>query len=377
MDLLLTVSSFRLLDEKGIAIDEDNREGEMFIKGSAMMLGYLDNPEATADMIDQDGWLRTGDIGYRHEGKFYVVDRKKVSHFIFGYFWGIMAYGNQDLIKVRGWQVAPAEIEAVLLTHPQIIGAAVLGVENGQGTGELPRAFVIRKPNLYNKAAASYGIGEERDHQNVNEEEVKAFVAQRLARYKYLDGGVQFVDEIPRNASGKVLKAKLRAMQTAIKVFDKAADRTVHRVLHEDISKAVIEQNDGTTERFSEAPVVRISKDTLTGTFRGTVQGTANVIVKDIAQVDGPIEAESTDKHVLEKLQAIDDAMPHHGTDGFAEKIIGDAIENMKQNIDQSRKTKLKDGIGRKPHSILGEKRKRAGVLTRRNKRQSLDLTAR
>ena len=55
----------------------------MFIKGSAMMLGYLDNPEATADMIDQDGWLRTGDIGYRHQGKFYVVDRKKVCHNIF------------------------------------------------------------------------------------------------------------------------------------------------------------------------------------------------------------------------------------------------------------------------------------------------------
>ncbi|CAF9923812.1 MAG: hypothetical protein HETSPECPRED_005426 [Heterodermia speciosa] len=365
----------RLLDEEGIAIEEDNKEGEMFIKGSAMMLGYLDNPEATADMIDRDGWLRTGDIGYRCQGKFYVVDRKKVRRLCFDYLIpsGIVAYRQQDLIKVRGWQVAPAEIEAVLLTHPQIIGAAVLGVENGQGTGELPRAFVIRKPNLYNTAAASYGIGEEKDHQKVSEEEIQAFVAQRLARYKYLDGGVQFVNEIPRNASGKVLKAKLRAMQNAIEVFDKAVDRTVQQALKED-SKAVIERNDGTIASFPEAPVVNISKDALSGTFRGTVQGTANVVVQDVAPVD---QATSADKHVLEKLQAIDDAIPHHGTDGFAEKIIGDAIENMKQNTDQSRMNNLKDGIGRKTHSILGAKRKRGGVLTRRNKRQSLDVTAR
>ena len=80
------MSFSRLLDEQGMVIEGDNEEGEMFIKGSAMMLGYLDNPEATADMIDQDGWLRTGDIGYRHQGKFYVVDRKKVCHHIFDYF---------------------------------------------------------------------------------------------------------------------------------------------------------------------------------------------------------------------------------------------------------------------------------------------------
>ena len=229
---------------------------------------------------------------------------------------------------------------------------------------------MIRKPSLYNKAAASYGIGEETDHQNVTEEKIQAFVAQRLARYKYLDGGVQFVNEIPRNASGKVLKAKLRAMQTAIGVFDKAVDCAVHKVVDEDI---IVERNDG--DVFAEAPIVTISKDNLTGTFRGTVQGTANVVVKDVAQIDGPSESKSTDKHVLEKLQAIDDAIPHHGTDGFAEKIIGDAIENMKQNIDQSRKT-IKDGVGRKSRSILGEKRKHGDVLTR-NKRQSLDVTAR
>ena len=65
------------MDEDGTIIEGDNQEGEMFLKGPAMMLGYLDNHEATADMIDGDGWLRTGDIGYRDQGKYYVIDRKK------------------------------------------------------------------------------------------------------------------------------------------------------------------------------------------------------------------------------------------------------------------------------------------------------------
>lgn len=68
------------MDEDGTTIEGDNQEGEMFLKGPAMMLGYLDNPEATADMIDADGWLRTGDIGYRDQGKFYVIDRKKARY---------------------------------------------------------------------------------------------------------------------------------------------------------------------------------------------------------------------------------------------------------------------------------------------------------
>ena len=70
--------SFRLIAEDGSIIHEDNKEGEMQIKGPAMMLGYLDNPEATANMINEDGWLMTGDIGYSNQGKFYVIDRKKV-----------------------------------------------------------------------------------------------------------------------------------------------------------------------------------------------------------------------------------------------------------------------------------------------------------
>ena len=81
---VLNLISCRIVDEQGSVIEEDNKEGEMFLKGSAMMLGYLDNPGATAEMISEDGWLRTGDIGYREEGKYYVIDRKKVCCFAGG-----------------------------------------------------------------------------------------------------------------------------------------------------------------------------------------------------------------------------------------------------------------------------------------------------
>lgn len=115
----------------------------------------------------------------------------------------------QDLIKVRGWQVAPAELEAILLTHPQIINVAVIGIPVPEGTGEVPRAFVVRKPKLTNGVAATYGVVEEKE---VSEEEIKEYLLSKLSRYKALDGGVQFVDTIPRNATGKTLKTKLREM---------------------------------------------------------------------------------------------------------------------------------------------------------------------
>lgn len=145
------------------------------------MRGYLDNAIATSAAIDSDGYLRSGDVAYKRQGKWYVVDRKK------------------DLLKVRGWQVSPAELEAVLLTHPNVAGAAVIGVmssKNDSLAGEVPRAYIVRKPSS----------------SDVQEQELKDFVAARLARYKHLEGGVRFVDEIPRNASGKILRPRLRML---------------------------------------------------------------------------------------------------------------------------------------------------------------------
>lgn len=109
--------------------------------------------------------------------KWYVVDRKK------------------DLIKVRGFQVAPLEIESVLINHPGIVEAAVIGVSPSPEAGELPRAYVVRRP----------GLGDA-----LTEDDVKRYTSQRLAKYKNLDGGVRFVDTIPKNATGKILKNVLK-----------------------------------------------------------------------------------------------------------------------------------------------------------------------
>src|SRR5207248_11482990 len=104
-----------------------NQEGEVCVRGPQVMRGYLNNPEATARTIDEDGWLHTGDIGYAdEEGHFFIVDRVK------------------ELIKYKGFQVAPAELEAVLLTHPAVADAAVIPSRDEEA-GEIPKAFVVLK----------------------------------------------------------------------------------------------------------------------------------------------------------------------------------------------------------------------------------------
>jgi 4-coumarate--CoA ligase len=99
----------------------------------------------------------------------------------------------QELIKVRGFQVAPTELEAVLLNHPNIIDAAVVGVQFSKEESELPRAYVVRRAGS-----------------TVTEEEIRKFSSEKLSKYKNLDGGIKFVDSIPKNASGKILKNQLR-----------------------------------------------------------------------------------------------------------------------------------------------------------------------
>jgi acyl-CoA synthetase (AMP-forming)/AMP-acid ligase II len=139
-----------------------------------VMQGYLDDPQATSAMVDGDGWLRTGDIGrFDRSGHLYIVDRLKV------------------LIKVNAFQVAPAELEAVLLSHPSISDAAVVGVPDDV-TGEAPVAFVVLSP----------------DARDLTVEEVLEHVASRVATYKRLRS-VTFVDTIPKSASGKILRRLL------------------------------------------------------------------------------------------------------------------------------------------------------------------------
>ncbi|KGO38870.1 AMP-dependent synthetase/ligase [Penicillium expansum] len=137
---------------------QDGHSGEILVRGPNVMLGYWENKEVTAQAFTADGWFRTGDIGTRKDGKFYIVDRKK------------------ELIKFKGLQVAPADIEAVLIEHDQILDAGVVGIPDPQLAGnEIPQAFNRPKTR-------------------------KEFDKRRRRQKVYV---------IPRNLSGKILRRKL------------------------------------------------------------------------------------------------------------------------------------------------------------------------
>ncbi|MFF7773788.1 AMP-binding protein [Streptomyces tanashiensis] len=173
---LLPSTEMRILSLDDPAKDAaPGEEGEIAIRGPQVMKGYLGRPDATAAMIDADGWVHTGDIGRVDEdGWLFVVDRVK------------------ELIKYKGFQVAPAELEALLLTHEGIADAAVIGVTDADGT-EIPKAFVVRQP-------AAPGL---------TADEVIAHVAARVSPYKKVRS-VEFIDTVPRAASGKILRRELR-----------------------------------------------------------------------------------------------------------------------------------------------------------------------
>lgn len=148
--------------------------GELIFKGPQVMKGYLNNQQATDDMI-KEGWLYSGDVGHvREDGCFVITDRLK------------------ELIKYKGFQVPPAELEDLLLKHPGIQDAAVIGVPD-EDAGELPRAYVVPKPD-----------------QTLTEKDVSTFVEDNVSSYKKLRGGVEFMKEIPKSPSGKILRRLLR-----------------------------------------------------------------------------------------------------------------------------------------------------------------------
>ncbi|BAF23267.1 4-coumarate--CoA ligase 1 [Oryza sativa Japonica Group] len=152
-----------------------NLPGEICIRGQQIMKGYLNNPEATKNTIDAEGWLHTGDIGYvDDDDEIFIVDRLK------------------EIIKYRGFQVAPAELEALLITHPSIADAAVVGKQIEPEIGEIPVAFVAKT-----------------EGSELSEDDVKQFVAKEVIYYKKIRE-VFFVDKIPKAPSGKILRKELR-----------------------------------------------------------------------------------------------------------------------------------------------------------------------
>jgi acyl-CoA synthetase (AMP-forming)/AMP-acid ligase II len=151
-------------------------EGELWIRGPQIMKGYLGRPEETADCLDREGWYHTGDVGYvDDEGFFFIVDRTK------------------ELIKYKGLQVAPAELEALLVTHPAILDAAVVRKADEEA-GEVPKAYIVLKGDDAARATTS--------------EAIMGWVAARVAPHKRIRH-LEFIDQIPKSASGKILRRML------------------------------------------------------------------------------------------------------------------------------------------------------------------------
>ncbi|HXV70796.1 MAG TPA: AMP-binding protein [Acidimicrobiia bacterium] len=153
--------------------------GELWLRGPQVMKGYLNHPEATRACIDEDEWFHTGDIGHvDDDGHWYITDRLK------------------ELIKYKGFQVAPAELEAILLTHPAIADAAVIPIPDEEA-GEIPKAFVVTQTGA-----------------QLSPDEVMSHVASQVASHKKVRA-VEFIDEIPKSLSGKILRRVLRDREEA------------------------------------------------------------------------------------------------------------------------------------------------------------------
>ncbi|TVS24629.1 acyl-CoA synthetase [Corynebacterium sanguinis] len=166
-------TEIRLVDIDTLEDVEEGQQGEVLVRGPQVMLGYLDNEEATNNTLVQGGWLRTGDIArIGDDGGLRIIDRAK------------------EVIKYKGYQVAPAELEALLLTHPDVNDVGVVGAER-DGL-EIPRAFVVKRVGA-----------------DVSAGQLMEWVAERVTPYKKVRA-VEFVDAIPKNPTGKILRRELR-----------------------------------------------------------------------------------------------------------------------------------------------------------------------
>lgn len=175
------VAKFVGPDEKELPAGET---GELYIKGPNVFLGYLNNEAGTKNALTEDGFFRTGDIGHvDKEGNFYITDRAK------------------ELIKYKGFQVPPAELEGVLMANPDIDDVCVIGVYDANQATEVPRAYVVPKKGVPGNPAT--------------EKKIVDWMATKVANHKKLRGGVKFTDAIPKTASGKILRRVLKEQAKA------------------------------------------------------------------------------------------------------------------------------------------------------------------
>jgi acyl-CoA synthetase (AMP-forming)/AMP-acid ligase II len=164
----------RIVDDDGKDV-EPGKPGEALVQGPVVCKGYYENEAANRESFTGN-WFHTGDIAEFRNGLFYVVDRKK------------------ELIKYKGLQVAPAELEALLINHSDILDAAVIGIDTDDGTNEVPRAYVVADKN------------------KISGEAIVEYVKRNVASHKQLRGGVVFLDAIPKSPSGKILRKDLRTL---------------------------------------------------------------------------------------------------------------------------------------------------------------------
>ncbi|KAJ2346612.1 hypothetical protein GGH92_003519 [Coemansia sp. RSA 2673] len=183
---LLPNIQVKVIDDSGRALGE-GKVGELCFRGPNIMLEYLNNKEATNHIIDRDGFLHTGDVGFVDSRRFvFVTDRKK------------------ELIKFNGFQVAPAELEGILLQHPQVRDCAVTGVFDQLRQTEVPRAYLVLSD-------ASTAV-----HADEAAKTIVKWMNRQVAYYKQLRGGYVLVSAIPKSASGKILRRALNSPPTQI-----------------------------------------------------------------------------------------------------------------------------------------------------------------
>ncbi|KAI8972138.1 hypothetical protein BDB01DRAFT_478616 [Pilobolus umbonatus] len=173
------VISQSIVDEHGNELGPD-QQGEFLFRGPSIMVGYFNNPKANAEVFTADGWMRTGDVGKfdSASGEYFILDRIK------------------ELIKYKGFQIAPAELEALLMSMDFVADCCVIGVYDHQQATEIPRAYVVLQPGVEPSAKVANTI---REH-----------VAQNVTNYKWLRGGVKFVDAVPKSPSGKILRREVK-----------------------------------------------------------------------------------------------------------------------------------------------------------------------
>ncbi|KAG1467575.1 hypothetical protein G6F56_004339 [Rhizopus delemar] len=177
--ILVPNTECKIINENGEELGDD-QEGELLFRGPTIMKGYLNNDKANAETFTSDGWMRTGDVGKFNSttGQFYIVDRIK------------------ELIKYKGFQVAPAELEAILMDLDIITDCCVVGVYDDSQATEIPRVYAVVQEGV--------------EHNQKTAKMIENYVAQRVANHKKLRGGVRFIEAVPKSTSGKILRRTVK-----------------------------------------------------------------------------------------------------------------------------------------------------------------------